>query len=72
MFEAVSSPYLVPYDGTFRIRGFPTAPPATGPTGKSARKMLKERIEELDERQRMLAAQDRYSVLLIIKPIPKH
>ncbi len=67
MFEAVSSSYLVPFDGTFRVAGFPTAPPDSGPTGKAARKALKDRIEELDDLQRMLAAQDRYSVLLVFQ-----
>jgi PPK2 family polyphosphate:nucleotide phosphotransferase len=67
MFEAVSSPYLVPFDGTFQVGEAPTAPPGSGPSGKSARKALKNRIAELDELQRMLAAQDRYSVLLVFQ-----
>ena len=67
MFEAVSSPYLVPFDGSFRVPAFPTAPPNSGPSGKSAKKALKDRIEELDDLQRMLAAQDRYSVLLVFQ-----
>jgi len=67
MFEAVSSPYLVPFDGMFRIPAFPTAPPESGPSGKAAKKALKDRIDELDDLQRMLAAQDRYSVLLVFQ-----
>ncbi len=67
MFEAVPSPYLVPFDGTFEVPAFPTAPPDSGPSGKSAKKALKDRIEELDDLQRMLAAQDRYSVLLVFQ-----
>ena len=67
MFEAVSSPYLIPFDGRFRIPALPTAPPESGPSGKSARKALKDRIDELDDLQRMLAAQDRYSVLLVFQ-----
>ncbi len=67
MFEAVPSPYLVPFDSTFRIPDFPTAPPESGPHGKSAKKALKDRIDELDDLQRMLAAQDRYSVLLVFQ-----
>jgi len=67
MFEAVSSPYLVPFDGTFRVRDFPTRPPESAPGGKSARKALKRTIKELDDRQRMLAAQDRYSVLMVFQ-----
>jgi len=67
MFEAVPSPYLVPFDGSFRLSDFPTAPDGSHPSGKSARKELKNQIEELDELQRMLAAQDRYSVLLVFQ-----
>lgn len=67
MFEAVSSPYLVPFDGMFRIPAFPTTPPESGPSGKAAKQALKDRIEELDDLQRMLAAQDRYSVLLVFQ-----
>ena len=67
MFEAVSSPYLIPFDDSFRVSDFPTDPPESGPTGKAAKKALKDRIEELDDLQRMLAAQDRYSVLLVFQ-----
>jgi PPK2 family polyphosphate:nucleotide phosphotransferase len=67
MFEAVSSPYLVPFDGMFRIPAFPTTQPESGPSGKAAKQALKDRIEELDDLQRMLAAQDRYSVLLVFQ-----
>jgi PPK2 family polyphosphate:nucleotide phosphotransferase len=67
MFEAVSSPYLVPFDATFRVSGFPTEPPDTASSGKAAKRALQDRIEELDELQRMLAAQDRYSVLLVFQ-----
>ena len=67
MFEAAPSPFLVPFDGRFRIPASPTAPPESGSSGKSARKALKDRIDELDDLQRMLAAQDRYSVLLVFQ-----
>ena len=67
MFEAVPSPYLVPFDSSFQLAAFPTAPPESGPTGKAAKKALKDRIDELDDLQRMLAAQDRYSVLLVFQ-----
>ncbi|MBT8461815.1 MAG: polyphosphate kinase 2 family protein [Gemmatimonadetes bacterium] len=67
MFKAVSSSYLVPFDGTFQVAGFPTAPPDSGPTGKAAKQALRRQIEELDDLQRMLAAQDRYSVLLVFQ-----
>jgi PPK2 family polyphosphate:nucleotide phosphotransferase len=67
MFEAVPSPYLVPFDGSFRREDFPTGPPEGALTGKAARKALKRRIRELDDRQRRLAAQDRWAVLLVFQ-----
>jgi PPK2 family polyphosphate:nucleotide phosphotransferase len=67
MFEAVPSPYLVPFDGSFRVGTSPTAPPRGHPSGKEAKKELQRRVEELDDLQRMLAAQDKYSVLLIFQ-----
>ena len=67
MFEAVPSPYRVPFDGSFRVSGFPAAPDESHPSGKATRKELKDQIEELDDLQRMLSAQDRYSVLLLFQ-----
>lgn len=68
MFEAVPSPYLAPFDGSFRLRDFPTGPPAGHPTSrKEAKKVLKRRIDDLKDLQRMLAAQDRYAVLLVFQ-----
>ena len=67
MFEAVGSPYLVPFDGSFRVATSPTAPPESDLKGKSAKKLLKQRIDELDDLQRMLAAQDRFAVLLVFQ-----
>jgi PPK2 family polyphosphate:nucleotide phosphotransferase len=67
MFEATPGPYLVPFDGSFRVDAAPTSPPDSAPSGKEARKALEDRIEELDDLQRMLAAQDRYSLLLVFQ-----
>ena len=67
MFEAVSSSYLVPFDGTFRVSSAPTRPPEPAPRGKTAKKALKDRIEQLDDLQRRLAAQDRFAVLLVFQ-----
>jgi PPK2 family polyphosphate:nucleotide phosphotransferase len=67
MFEAAPSPYLVPFDGSFRVATASTSPPSSAPSGKEARRALEDRIDELDDLQRMLAAQDRYSVLLVFQ-----
>jgi PPK2 family polyphosphate:nucleotide phosphotransferase len=67
MFEAVSSPYLVPDDGSFRRTDAPTAPPAGAPGKKECRQRLAELVDELDELQRVLYAHDRYALLLLFQ-----
>ena len=65
MFEAPDSPYLVPYDGSFRVDKASTAPATeshrhTGKHRKSARR-------DLNQLQRVLAAGDRHAVLLVFQ-----
>ena len=68
MFEAVHSPYLVPYDGSFDRKSMPTAPPGKEAKGKKAlKKKLADYISRLDELQRVLYAHDRYAVLLVFQ-----
>jgi len=69
MFQAISSPYLVPFDGSFQYRNAPTAPPADAPGKKQCKKLLKKRIKELDELQRVLYAHNRFALLLIFQAI---
>lgn len=65
MYHAPSDPLLVPFDGSFRVAETPTRVPE----GRlpDAKKLLKERIEGLRERQELLYAQDRWSVLLVFQ-----
>jgi len=67
MFEAPPSPHRVPYDGSFRRADAPTTPPQDGARGKSAKKRLHALVEELDELQRRLYADDRWAVLLVFQ-----
>lgn len=67
MFEAPHSPYLAPFDGSFRIASAPTAPPPDAPGKKQCKKLLAERVDELEELQRKLYADDRWSVLLVFQ-----
>ncbi len=67
MFEAVQSPFLVPFDDTFRVADAPTHPPAAAPGKKACKKRLKTLVEELDELQRMFYAHDRYALLLVFQ-----
>jgi len=67
MFEAISSPYLVPFDGSFRVSDAPTSPADDAPGRKKIKKKLGERIEALDDLQRRLYADDRFSLLLVFQ-----
>ena len=65
MFEAPESPYLVPYDGTFKIDAASNVPLTDGTPhqGKHRRK----RSEKLNKLQRVLAAGDRHAILLVFQ-----
>ena len=65
MFEAPESPYLVPFDGTFSVAAASTTPQTDGKphTGKHRRR----RTEELNNLQRVLAAGDKRSILLVFQ-----
>ena len=67
MLEAVDSPFLVPFDGTFRLADAARKPPSGAPDKKTLKRDLKKRVEELHELQRILYAHDRHSVLLIFQ-----
>ena len=67
MFEAISSPYLVPFDGKFPRASLSTRPPGMRQDKKLYKKALAEQIDGLSELQRMLYAHDRYAVLLIFQ-----
>jgi PPK2 family polyphosphate:nucleotide phosphotransferase len=65
MFEAPASPYLVPFDGTFRVSEAPTIPATDGSrhTGKNR----KRNTRNLNRLQRVLAAGDKHAVLLVFQ-----
>jgi PPK2 family polyphosphate:nucleotide phosphotransferase len=67
LFDPVASPYLVPYDGSFRAKQASTRPPADAPGKKDNREVLEKQVARLDELQRLLYAHDRYSVLLVFQ-----
>lgn len=67
LFEPVSSPYLVPFDGSFRIAAAATEPPKGGPDKKDNVKALEHAVEELSKLQQRLYADDRHSVLLVFQ-----
>ncbi|NCF14214.1 MAG: polyphosphate kinase 2 family protein [Gammaproteobacteria bacterium] len=65
MFEAPESPYLVPFDGTFKVADASTSPLTDGKPHKG--KFRRHRTEELNRLQRVLAAGDKHSILLIFQ-----
>ena len=65
MFEAPDSPYLVPYDGSFRVADASTTPLTDGKPHKG--KHRRTRTEELNKLQRVLAAGDKHAVLLVFQ-----
>jgi len=67
VFQAVESPYLVPFDGSFDVAAAPPRPPDDAPSRKSCRVELEGLIERLSELQRRLYAQDRWAVLLVFQ-----
>lgn len=60
-------PYLVAPDTPFSVKKCATEPPAGTPDKKALKTLLKERVDELDELQRILYANDYHSVLLIFQ-----
>jgi PPK2 family polyphosphate:nucleotide phosphotransferase len=65
MFEAPESPYLVSYDGDFDISTASTVPQTDGHSHKG--KHRRTAAEHLNTLQRVLAAGDRHSVLLVFQ-----
>jgi PPK2 family polyphosphate:nucleotide phosphotransferase len=63
------SPYLVPFEGDFRLAGTATRPP-DGKAGKDHnKKPLKKAIKSMRKLQRKLYADDRYALLLVFQAI---
>jgi polyphosphate kinase 2 (PPK2 family) len=65
MFEAPKSPYLVSYDSQFDISTASTTPKTDGHLHKG--KHRRAATEKLSTLQRVLAAGDRHSVLLVFQ-----
>ena len=65
MFEAPTSPYLVPYDGSFKISEASTVPLTGGHRYEG--QFRKQARDNLKQSQRVLAAGDRHSVLLVFQ-----
>ena len=65
--RAAKSPYLVPFDASFRVAKAPTGPPDGAPSPKRCRALLSEAIDELRELQERLNAEDRRALLIVFQ-----
>jgi PPK2 family polyphosphate:nucleotide phosphotransferase len=63
----VESPYLVPFNGSFRVDRAATRPPDDAPGKDGNRARLAAAISELDDLQRRLYAENRHALLLIFQ-----
>lgn len=68
MQSAVDSPYRVPFDGEVDLAGFPTRAAET-PSKKVSKHRLEKLADRLDELQRRLYADNRWSVLLVFQAL---
>ena len=69
MFDAPTSPYRVPYDGSFRIKKAATLPTEKLTDKRENKKRLKAIHKQMQDMQRILYAQDKYALLLIFQAI---
>lgn len=69
MLEAVDSDYRVPFEGRFRVEDCPTRPPKDSPDKDECKHRLQMLVEELEDLQRMLYAEDRRALLLIFQAL---
>jgi PPK2 family polyphosphate:nucleotide phosphotransferase len=64
---AVDSPYLVPFNGTFKLSKAPTAPPKNAPDKAGRKERLEGLVKELSELQKILYAHDHRAILLVFQ-----
>jgi len=65
MFKAPASPYLVPFDDSFRVSDVSTQPQTDG--NKHTGKYRRQATRDLNKLQRVLAAGDRHAILLVFQ-----
>ncbi len=69
MFDIPQSPYLVPFDQTFRVAQSPTTPPEDVPSENDLEDSLDDVVDELYELQRVFYADGRVALLLVFQAI---
>jgi PPK2 family polyphosphate:nucleotide phosphotransferase len=68
MFKASENPYLVPFNGRFRLSEAPTIVKDV-PNNKAYKKQLEKQVDKLDDLQHRLYAADQHAVLLVFQAI---
>ncbi len=69
MFKAVKDAFLVPFDETFRVKDVATRPSDEDRHKDRNKKQLHKLVKRLDHQQRILFADNRFSVLLIFQAL---
>lgn len=67
MFDAPKTPYVVPFNGRFRLAGAKTAPSKNVDGKKALKKELDQVVERISELQQVFYAHDRHAMLLIFQ-----
>jgi PPK2 family polyphosphate:nucleotide phosphotransferase len=67
LFKAVESPWLVPHDGSFKVKKARTAPPRGAPGKDASKQALEDLTARLDTLQHILYAHDHRAVLLVFQ-----
>ena len=67
LFDPVESPYLLPYDGSFKLKKADTGPPHDAPGKKECHVQLEQLVAQLTKVQGRLYADHRYSLLLVFQ-----
>lgn len=65
--DPIDTPYLVPFDGTFRVRDAACAPPKDAPRKRECRKRLADEVDRIRDLQRILYAEDDDAILCVFQ-----
>jgi PPK2 family polyphosphate:nucleotide phosphotransferase len=67
VFQAPESPFLVPFDGSFRVGGAPTASGPDAGSKKDAKEELERLRKEMGDLQQRMYAEDRWAMLVVFQ-----
>ena len=67
MSQPLDHPYLVPFDGSFRVADAPTEPSKKAPGKKEAEEELEDAVKRIARMQRRLYAADNHALLLMFQ-----